>query len=105
MPKVKAAFLVHCANPNGVLLLAIPATPEKPLVSLARLGVCHLVDFDASAVDTGRSVAPTQSLQQFYGGQLIRASHRHYADQFGLGKLRPFIVVHVLIIYLAQSLC
>jgi hypothetical protein len=63
VPKVKAGLFIHRADPDGVLFLAIVTAPQKASISLTCLGISHLVDFNASTVDTCRGISPSQSLE------------------------------------------
>jgi hypothetical protein len=65
--KLDPRFLVNRSDTNGVLLPAISATPEKPLVPLACLAE-HLVDFDRSAVGASRILSPPLFFHELDGG-------------------------------------
>lgn len=64
VPEFDSRFFVNCANPDRVLLFAVPAAPEITIISLAGLGIGHLVDIDATTVDTAGICAPTLMLQK-----------------------------------------
>lgn len=87
MPKRNPALFVHCADSHRVLLFAVTAAPQEPLIALAGLGILHFVDFDRAALDAAGSIAPTQALEQFDGGKLIGARRWNVFDNRGFREI------------------
>ena len=103
MAKWYPGFFINRADADGVLLLAVPATPEIPLVPIASLGVHHLVHVHAATAHTVRCIAPALLFKEFYGCQFIRASKWDCTDDFGFREV-VFVsfLIHAIILYLAQ---
>ena len=71
MAKLNPRFLVNRADADGELLLAIPAAPEEALAAFACVGVKHLVDIHAAAMDTGGSITPALIFEEFHRCEFI----------------------------------
>ena len=71
----QSGFLIYRANAYRVLLFAIAATPQKPLVPLSGFRVQHLVGIHTPTIHTARSVTPTLLFQKLHRRRFIGASY------------------------------
>jgi hypothetical protein len=80
MPKFNPRFLVDSTDANGVLLFAILTAPQETAISLASLGIHHLVNGNRTTMNASGSLAPSLTLYELNGGQFIRASQWDFLD-------------------------
>ena len=81
MPHREAGFFVDGSDANGVLILAVVATPKETLVALARLAVGHFVNAGRTAMNATRGFTPTLFLEKFNGGGFVRTSQWDIIDR------------------------
>jgi len=80
MPKFNPRFLVDSTDANGVLLFAILTAPQETAISLASLGIHHLVNGNRTTMNASGSLAPSLTLYELDSGQFIRASQWDFLD-------------------------
>jgi hypothetical protein len=85
----QAAFLIYRTDADGVLLFAIPATPQIPLAAFASLGILHLVDSDRAALHTAGSIAPTLVFKELHCRVFISTGYWYLCDCDGFRDVMP----------------
>jgi hypothetical protein len=91
VPQFDSGFLVHSADPNGVLFLAISTTPQETAISLTSLCIGHLVDFDAAALHASGRVAPTLLLKELDSSRFIAAGEWDFFDDIRVRQVVAFL--------------
>ena len=71
MAKLNTRFLIHGSNADRVLFFAVATAPQITPITLAGLCVCHLVDFDATALDTRWRIAPALLFKELDRRQFV----------------------------------
>jgi hypothetical protein len=90
MPQGNSALFIDRTNSNGVLLFAIAAPPQEPLVTLSRFRIGHFVDFDAATLYASGRIAPPLEFKELHSRQFVRAGGWNLLYHF---RLREVVAV------------
>ena len=102
MPHGYPAIFKYSAIADGILAFALAAPPAIIILTLACLGIYHLVNISAAARGAGRAIAPPFALHKLHSGFFVRACHWHFAGDFIAFSrtVLDFLDLHSLILYL-----
>jgi hypothetical protein len=88
MPQVDPRLFIHCTDADGVLLVAISASPHKSPVSLSRFEISHLVDGHSARIPAYLPTAAPR--KEFYRRQPVAARDRICSIRSDLERLCRF---------------
>lgn len=85
-------LLIYRPDPYGVLLFAIPATPQEPLAALSGFGVFHLVHVHRTALHAARCIAPTLEFKELNSRNFVTARQRNVLDDRRFREIMSLLI-------------